>query len=110
MDTAIQIQSPAEQIAELHARVVAAEQRATVAEEQLRRVHRAVRAFKHKQTQARAAQIKAHSAQAEAQKQAGGSGFYQALADADPTLDDRLDEFLESDFEPDRARSWMLGS
>lgn len=117
MSSIVQIQTPAEQIAELQARVRSAEQRAEVAEEQLRRVHHAVREFKQKQMQARAAQIRAQQEAATQQRaaqvaasQQPKSGFYAALADADPTLDERLEEYLQSDLEPDRARNWMLGS
>ncbi len=36
------------------------------------------------------------------------AGVAAAWGDPDPTLDDRLDRYLESSFEPDRSRDWML--
>lgn len=32
----------------------------------------------------------------------------EALDNPDPALDERLDKYLESTFEPDRSRDWML--
>lgn len=104
MEPAIQIQHPAEQIADLKARLLAAEQRATVAEAQLRRVHTAVRAFKLKQMQARAAQQEAR----QRNEVPASASYFDALGHDDHSLDERLDEFMDSDFEPDRSRSWML--
>jgi len=103
VDQAI-IKSPAQQIAELQARLQLAEQRARVAEEQLQRVHEAVRAFKQKQMRARAAQAEA----AKRASNAAPSNYFDRLDTEDPSLDERLSDFLESDFEPDRSRSWML--
>ena len=103
VDNAI-IQSPAQQIAELQARLHVAEQRARVAEEQLQRVHEAVRAFKQKQIRARAAQAEA----AKRSSTAAPSSYFDGLETEDPSLDERLSDFLESEFEPDRSRSWML--
>ena len=77
-----------------------------MAEEQLRRVHVAVRAFKDKQLKARAMSAHAAAKQAPA---APSSGIYQSWAVNDPSLDERLTSYLESDFEPDRSRDWMLG-
>lgn len=107
MHTSIHLDSPALRIEQLEARVHAAEQRAALAEEQLRRVHVAVREFKKKQLEARAAQ-----ARAQIEEQPGTptdrTEIYSAWATSDPSLDDRLDEYLSSGFEPDRSRDWML--
>ena len=112
----------------------AAEDRARLAEEQLLRVHRAVRAAqqglrdaKQKRNQILAtAQQHATELIRQAQEQAASiaSGstpeetFFDVeaigsraanWADSDPSLDDRLEEFLQNDLEPDRSREWMLG-
>ena len=104
VQASINVESPAAKIARLEHELRIAIERATVAEEQLRRVHVAVRAFKDKQLKARAAAA-AQPVPAEA-----SSGLYRSWAVSDPTLDDRLTNYLESDFEPDRSRDWMLGS
>lgn len=93
----------AQEIARLTAELEHARQRARVAEEQLHRVHRAVRAFKQSQIAARQAAAKA--AFDETPK---SSGVYQSWATTDPSLDDRFQEFLDGGTEPDRARKWML--
>jgi len=105
--TSIELDSPVERIAQLETRLRAAEERATVAEEQLRRVHEAVREFKRKQMQAAARRANAQVPATEA-KPVDKSEQYATWRDSDPTLDDRLDEYLRSDFEPDRSRDWML--
>lgn len=92
-------------IAELEARLRVAEERAVVAEEQLRRVHIAVRAFKQKQLAARQAQMASNAAKT---KQSVSAGVDSSWATSDPSLDERLDEYLSNDFEPDRSRDWML--
>ncbi len=104
--TSTELQSPAARIVELETQLRAAEERANVAEEQLRRVHVAVRAFKKKQLEARAAQLKAQVASATPVDDR--TNLYSSWAVSDPSLDDRLDQYLSSDFEPDRSRDWML--
>ncbi len=103
----INVESPAAKIARLEHELRIAVERATVAEEQLRRVHVAVRAFKDKQLKARAAAAAQAAAAVPAEP---SSGLYRSWAVSDPTLDDRLTNYLESEFEPDRSRDWMLGS
>lgn len=105
MHAPIDVESPAARIARLEHELRTAVERATVAEEQLRRVHIAVRAFKDKQLQARADAANAPTPPAEA----ASNGLYRSWAVNDPTLDERLDNYLQSDFEPDRSRDWMLG-
>jgi hypothetical protein len=110
-------------IAHLERELAAANERANVAEEQLRRVHIAVRAFKQSQTNAKSRRddlIRAARAQAEkivreaqqntaqATTSAGQGSVYGSWLVSDPTLDQRLDDYLRSDFEPDRSRDWML--
>lgn len=102
----INVESPAAKIARLEHELRIAVERATVAEEQLRRVHIAVRAFKDKQLKARAAAAQAAATPAPEPS----SGIYRSWAVNDPTLDERLTSYLESEFEPDRSRDWMLGS
>lgn len=113
MHSSIDLPTPAAtRIAELEAKLHHAEERATVAEEQLRRVHVAVRAFKEKQLEARAAQLKAQIAanDSAAAEPADRASLYSSWATQDPSLDERLDEYLSNDFEPDRSRDWMLRS
>ena len=95
VQASIDTATAADVIARLQHELRVAQERADVAEEQLRRVHVAVRAFKEKQMQERVSS-------AHAQKPA-------AWQDGDPSLDERLDQYLLSDFEPDRSRTWMLG-
>jgi len=107
----IDIESPAAKIARLEHEVRTAVERATVAEDQLRRVHIAVRAFKDKQLKARAAAAQAPaSAPVTTPTPEPSSGMFRSWAANDPTLDERLTSYLESEFEPDRSRDWMLGS
>ena len=117
MQTSIDIDlSPTARVAQLEMQLLEAKERARVAEEQLQRVHVAVRAFKQKQVEAREAHIKAaqhqqalqQQQQQQAQAAADRSSLYSSWATADPSLDNRLDEYLQSDFEPDRSRDWML--
>ena len=119
MQTSIDIDlSPTARVAQLEMQLLEAQERARVAEEQLQRVHVAVRAFKQKQVEAREAHIKAaqhqqalqqqQQQQQQAQAAADRSSLYSSWATADPSLDNRLDEYLQSDFEPDRSRDWML--
>lgn len=37
-----------------------------------------------------------------------GNAVAEAWQDPDPSLDERLDKYLENSFEPDRSRNWML--
>lgn len=117
MQTPIDLQTPTSRIEQLEAqlrlaqeRAVVAQERAVVAEEQLRRVHVAVRAFKKKQLESRAAQVKSQirDADARAPQQSDRTGLYSSWAVSDPSLDERLDEYLSNEFEPDRSRDWML--
>jgi cell division septum initiation protein DivIVA len=113
------------QIARLERELAAERNRADIAEEQLRRVHIAVRAFKQSQTTAklrreelmRSARAHAEKIVREAKTEAGAtsssgpagpSSLYSSWLVADPGLDDRLDDYLQSEFEPDRSREWML--
>jgi hypothetical protein len=117
-----------------------AQARATVAEEQLLRVHRAVRAAQQTLKNARqkrdeilrGAQQEAANLVAEAQKEALRISRASALSgsaapepdlaklssviggradwnDPDPSLDQRLQIYLENDLEPDESREWILG-
>ena len=124
-------ESADEKIARLELELEAASARAAEAEEQLALVHSAVRAYKQKQEQvARARKARAARVEAEAQARIEpppqtaentnaqtlgqvlssptGSALEEAWEDPDPTLDDRLTKYLESSFEPDRSRTWML--
>ncbi|MFT7476338.1 MAG: hypothetical protein ACI81L_003288 [Verrucomicrobiales bacterium] len=102
-------ESLAARIARLETELRVALERATVAEEQLCRVHIAVRTFKEKQLQARTAAIAARAAAAKETLASSASGMHRNWASTDPSLDERLDNYLQSDFEPDRSRDWMLG-
>ncbi len=110
-------------IARLEREVAAATERANVAEDQLRRVHTAVRAFKQSQANAKSRRdelVRAARAQAEkivheakqstaqAPTRLGEGSIYGSWLVSDPTLDERLDDYLRSDFEPDQSREWML--
>lgn len=119
-----------------------AQARATVAEEQLLRVHRAVRAAQQTLKNARqkrneilrGAQQEAADLVAEAQKEVARLSRAAALSgqpapapptdlaqlssviggradwsDPDPSLDQRLQVYLENDLEPDESREWILG-
>lgn len=117
--------STLERISYLERALKAETTRADVAEEQLRRVHIAVRAFKQSQTNAKNRRDELmRSARAQAEKivreakqvagppansgPAGPNSLYSSWLVADPGLDDRLDDYLQSEFEPDRSRDWML--
>lgn len=104
------LQTSSERIQDLESRLLMAENRATVAEEQLRRVHKAVRAFKKRQLAARAAQMRASSQAARQQEPARNPNAYSSWAAPDPSLDERLDEYMANEFEPDSSRDWMLGT
>ena len=90
-----------QQIAHLHAQLQHALHRANVAEEQLRRVHAAVRAFKERQLAAKhAAHVAAVTASANVNR---GSWVAE-----DPSLDIRFQEFLDGESGEDAARKWIL--
>jgi len=111
----------------LRAALADAEERCRLAEEQLLRVHRAVRAIKAdaRGAKERRNQIlesaKQHAselirqAQYEAERIQPGfvapdpTSLYESWAAHDPSLDDRLDEYLQNELEPDRSRDWILG-
>jgi hypothetical protein len=118
-------ESPATRIACLEHELAIATERATVAEEQLKRVHTAVRAFKQSQTNAQArregllvsarehAEAILQKAKTDAQKLESApavnrASLYNSWLVSDPSLDARLDDYLQSEFEPDRSRDWML--
>ncbi len=113
--------------ADLRRAVAEADERCRVAEAQLLRVHRAVRAIKAdaRGAKERRNQIlesaKQHAselirqAQYEAERIQPGfvapdpTSLYESWAAHDPSLDDRLDEYLQNELEPDRSRDWILG-
>jgi cell division septum initiation protein DivIVA len=112
-------------IARLEHEVAIATERATVAEEQLKRVHIAVRAFKQSQTNAQARReglmksarkhaeeivqkAKKDAENLEAAPVVNRGSLYNSWLVSDPSLDERLDDYLQSEFEPDRSRDWML--
>ena len=104
MEVQADVESPATKIARLEHELHLAVERAAVAEAQLRRVSSAVRAFKEKQLSARSARLAAGLTTGDEST----SGIYSAWAINDASLDERLTNYLESDFEPDRSRDWML--
>lgn len=121
--TAVTDEATGLQVARLERELAAAGARADVAEEQLQRVHIAVRAFKQSQTNAKGRRDELlRSARAQAEKiireakqnadaqpsTADGASIYGTWMVSDPSLDERLDDYLQSDFEPDRSRNWML--
>lgn len=131
MQHAVTEESTLERIVHLERALAAETARADIAEEQLRRVHIAVRAFKQSQANAkgrrdqlmRAARAQADKIVQDAKRTAGTSpaaatspaagpagpsSLYSSWLVADPGLDDRLDDYLQSEFEPDRSRDWML--
>lgn len=114
------------EIESLRAQLADAEARACSAEEQLLRVHRAVRAVKKDARSARdtrngildAAKRHASELIRQAQQEANrvaegpaeiGTTTYANWSTPDPSLDARLDEFMNNDLEPDRSRGWILG-
>lgn len=110
------------EIARLREALAAEQERATVAESQLARVHRAVRAaqtnvkdVKDKRNQILAA-AQQHAAEVVRQAKveaeeisSRSSSAYADFAERDASLDERLDEYLLSELEPDASRDWMLG-
>ena len=119
--------NPEAENAALRQALAEAEERCRLAEEQLLRVHRAVRAIKAdaRGAKERRNQIlesaKRHAselirqAQYEAEKIRPGfiapdaTSLYESWATQDPSLDERLDEYLQNELEPDRSRDWILG-
>ena len=94
------------QVAELTAQLEAALKRANVAEEQLRRVHAAVRAFKERQLAAQhAASVTAAAAAASASARRQAPQEWVA---EDPSLDVRFQAFLNGEGDEDAARKWIL--
>ncbi len=123
MYTAVTDEATAHRVEQLERDLADAKARADVAEEQLRRVHIAVRAFKQSQTNAKGRRDELmRSARAQAEKivreakqnvetqppTSDGASIYGTWMVSDPGLDERLDDYLLSDFEPDRSRDWML--
>ena len=80
--------------ARLRAALAKAERRARLAEEQLLRVHRAVRAVKKESRRVRPIV---------------GSRRLEGWNDSDPKLDEKLESYLRHEMEPDRSRDWILG-
>ena len=120
-----QIESQEQLIARLRTELAVAQQRARTAEARLVEVETAVREFKEKQervAKARKAREERMRADTQAALLAASEAHHRpAPADAinqsmtadvwrveDDSLDERLTRFLESGFEPDRSREWML--
>lgn len=109
--------------AALRAALAAAEERARLAEEQLLRVHRAVRAVKKESHKARRLRLRildgarAHAKElvrqaereARAKRAKPGVTSFSDWEDTDPNLDAKLESYLEFDLEPDASRDWILG-
>lgn len=108
-------------IARLQAELAVAVDRANTAETQLLEVRQAVRAFKEKREQVVAARKAQEQRMREEQariapapipegppKNINASMSQEPWEDPDPTLDERLNRYLDSNFEPDRSRKWML--
>lgn len=109
--------------ARLRVALTEAEERARLAEEQLLRVHRAVRSVKQESQRARRLKTRildgarAHAeelvrqAEREARARRAGPGATRLAGweDADPSLDAKLESYLEFEFEPDASRDWILG-
>ncbi|MGI9607452.1 MAG: hypothetical protein ACR2P0_15060 [Acidimicrobiales bacterium] len=119
-----------EEIIRLRAELDAAETRARLAEEQLLRVHRAVRAAKVDARSARdtrneimesaktfaselvrQAQQEADELRADAASEEPADQDRHRLTDEDAfeSLDGRFEKYLETELEPDRSRGWILG-
>lgn len=111
-------------IAALRVALARAEHRAELAEEQLLRVHRAVRSVKTESRRVRRhgtniiEGARAHATelvrQAEREVRAKRVGTsqghrFEGWNDADPNLDEKLDSYLQNDMEPDPSRDWILG-
>lgn len=99
------IDSSEQLIAQLRLELHQAQERARVAEEQLVRVHAAVRAFKQRQV---AAQQSAAKAVFDSQGEPQSTGIMKAWPANDPSLDERFERFLEGSKDHDTSRQWML--
>ncbi len=125
-DTGTETRTPAELSAEntrLRAALAEAEERARLAEEQLLRVHRAVRAVKKESQRARRVKTRildgarAHAEElvrqaereARARRASPGATQFAGWEEPDPSLDAKLESYLEFDLEPDASRDWILG-
>lgn len=112
------------EISALRAALASAERRAELAEEQLLRVHRAVRTVKKESRRVRrhgsniieGARAQAtelvRQAEREARARRVGTSLghrFEGWYDADPNLDEKLESYLQNDLEPDRSRDWILG-
>ena len=93
------------QIGDLEEQLAAAEHRADTAEEQLRRVHRAVRAFKQRQL---AAQQETAAAAFDVGRAKQPAAVERSWGVEDPTLDSRFQHFLDGEGTDDVARKWIL--
>jgi len=100
----VAIEDPVVTISHLRAELANAHERARVAEEQLQRVYVAVRSYKKRHIAAR------QRADAQANSVANKDVKSQGWPTIDPTLDERFEEYIDSEFEPDRSRTWILGS
>lgn len=76
-----------------------------MAEEQLVRVHAAVRAFKQRQVEA---QRTAAKAMFETQGATQSTGIMKSWPVNDPSLDERFERFFETSEGHDSSRKWML--
>lgn len=125
VDQSVSSESPATRVARLEHELAVATDRATVAEEQLKRVHIAVRAFKQSQSNAQARReglmqsarrhaeeivqkAKTDAENLESATAVNSASLYNSWLVSDPSLDERLDDYLQSEYEPDRSRDWML--
>ena len=112
------------EIAALRESLARAEERAELAEQQLLRVHRAVRSVKKESRRVRrqgttileGARAQASELVRQAEREArarrigpGRGHRFDGWHDADPNLDEKLETYLRNDLEPDRSRDWILG-
>lgn len=124
LPTPTTIEALSAEVATLREALADAEQRAELAEEQLLRVHRAVRAVKKESRRVRrhggniieGARAQAtelvRQAEREARARRVGTSLghrFEGWHDADPNLDEKLESYLQNDLEPDRSRDWILG-
>jgi lipase chaperone LimK len=108
----------------LRAALAVSQERARLAEEQLLRVHRAIRTVKQESRRVRrqgTAILEGARAQADelvrqaerearAKRVGPSSGRrFEGWNDNDPLLDEKLESYLRQDLEPDRSRDWILG-
>lgn len=113
------------EVSALRAALAHAEERAELAEQQLLRVHRAVRSVKKESRRVRrqgtniieGARAQASELVRQAEREArarrvGGTGpghRFEGWHEADPNLDEKLETYLQNELEPDRSRDWILG-